>query len=351
MTKTSQPNSPTVAIARILRGLGLAQGRGKDFRVEGADRDGERIGTYVLVLTRHAEETIAAHADDIERQAAAGPFPFRVSVQYPSDRPLTSIANFGDRVREQPPPPVPATVLAERRERARQQKRAQHLNWSTGQADLMAAAAASQLHYAPDGALRYYLAPGGPGRALDESRLAPLLKAGFLTRPGRRIAVTADGREALTLWRRWQPAPAVKDRKEDRGPLRPLLDGEEVARRNRASAENDRNRRAEANALREAMDAKHAWEERDDRLYSVWATVQGITHRLGRSIPTGWVPTAEEIAEHRIDPGLVAELRAEAEHPTPKPQIPWPTTMRAQELPPLPAVPDDAEQLELFGAT
>ncbi|MFF4796368.1 hypothetical protein ACFY2M_43635 [Streptomyces sp. NPDC001276] len=45
--------------------------------------------------------------------------------------------------------------------------------------------------------------------------------------------------------------------------------------------------------------------------------MQGITYRLGRHVPAGWVPTAVEIAEQRLDPEVVAELRAEAVRPTP----------------------------------
>jgi hypothetical protein len=66
-----------VAIARVLRDLGLTQGRGCDFRVTGECVNGERRSTYALALTRHADEVITGQADDIERRAEAGPFPFR----------------------------------------------------------------------------------------------------------------------------------------------------------------------------------------------------------------------------------------------------------------------------------
>lgn len=106
MTTSPPPSAPTVAIARILRRLGLTQGRGKDFRVVGEYRDGERIGTYVLTLSRHADETVAARADEIEALSEQGPYPFRVSVRYPSGtRPMTSVANYGERVRNTPPAP------------------------------------------------------------------------------------------------------------------------------------------------------------------------------------------------------------------------------------------------------
>lgn len=93
---TTTPRTPTVAIARILRALGLTQG--KDFRVTGEYCNGERTGTYVLTLTRRADETIAARADDIEKVSEEGAYPFRVSVRYPSgDRPMTGVANYGNK--------------------------------------------------------------------------------------------------------------------------------------------------------------------------------------------------------------------------------------------------------------
>ncbi|MFF4830195.1 hypothetical protein [Streptomyces sp. NPDC001312] len=76
--------------------------------------------------------------------------------------------------------------------------------------------------------------------------------------------------------------------------------------------------------------------------------MQGITYRLGRHVPAGWVPTAVEIAEQRLDPEVVAALRAEAVRPTPRPELPKASTLRRVELPPLPAAPDGTEQLSLF---
>jgi hypothetical protein len=83
-------------------------------------------------------------------------------------------------------------------------------------------------------------------------------------------------------------------------------------------------------------------------LYSVWAKVQGITYRLGRQRPAGWVPTAEEIARHHLDPALVEELQAEVKNPQPKPEAPKPEPLRARELPPLPPAPEEVVQLGLF---
>lgn len=388
MTTFPPPTTPTVAIARVLRGLGLTQGQGKDFRVDGEYRNGERIGTYVLSLTRHADETIAAHADDIERLAGATGYAFRVSVRYcDRGRPMTTVANYGRRVRETPPaqaaieePPIaepepapavgptseptaaagpPAGSTAARflkgaHERAWGRQRAQALGWSERQAYLVASAATAGLSYDSEGVLRDRPRPGWPGKPIDEGRLGPLIKAGFLvvTEPygpgSTRISATADGVEALRLWRVYRPAPAAKDRKEEREPLKPLIGGEYAARRDQAAAEDYRRRNAEREAMYAAFEELHAWEARDEARWKAWATVQGITHRLGRRVPAGWVPTAEEIERHRLDPDVVADLRAEAARPTPKPEIPAGTRARPLDLPPLPAVPDEMEQLRAF---
>ncbi|MEU7323373.1 hypothetical protein ABZ682_22900 [Streptomyces griseoviridis] len=397
MTKTA-PSSPTVAIARILRGLGLTQGRGGDFRVTGEYRNGERVGTYVLLLGRRADETVAEHADDIERLAGETGFAFRVSVRYfdGKPRPVCSVANYGSRVRDTPPAPQeapaeldapavcerpawesepsaapdvdeptpaaelpPAGTTAARfldgaRERARNRGRAKALDWSYRQAYLVATAAAGGLVYDRHGFLRDCLWPGVPGAQVDEARLGPLVKAGFLTvtQPFgtgyTRVSITVDGRDALTLWRVYRPTPAVKDRKQEREQLQPLVGGEETARRTAACIEDDRLRRVESDAFYEAMGELHAWEDREERRAEAWAKVQGFTYRLGRKPPPGWVPTAEEIAAHILDPAVVDDLRAEAARPTEKPALPSTGRVRLIELPPLPAAPDQAEQLGLF---
>ncbi|MCX4550568.1 MULTISPECIES: hypothetical protein [unclassified Streptomyces] len=381
MSTTTPPKTPTVAIARILRGLGLAQGG--DFRVTGDYRNGERIGTFVLTLSHHADETVVANADEIERLAGEGPFPFRVSVRYPSgDRPMTGVANYGSRVRETPPAPPqptapeptpeptvpepapapelpPADSVASKflegaRERAWGRQRARALGWSTAQADLMAAAAAIQLQYRQDGVLRHFPRPGYAGQPVTEGRLTPLVNAGLLVisepfGPGhKRVSVTADGRDALHLWRVYRPTPVMKGPRMDREALRPLLCGELATSQSAAADEQYRQRLAEREVMHAAMDELHAWEDRDERLWNVWARVQDITHRLGRSRPVGWVPTDEEIEKHRIDPDLVAKLRAEAGCPTPKPELPKTSPLRPRALPPLTVAPDDVEQLDLF---
>jgi hypothetical protein len=116
LARTAQAQTPAVAIARILRGIGLKQGKGKDFRVTGNYRtvrvggrkETERTGTSVLLLTRDADETVAKHADLIEDAVRKdGGWNFRVSVRYfGSDRPVCSVSNEGPRVRQTPPSPA-----------------------------------------------------------------------------------------------------------------------------------------------------------------------------------------------------------------------------------------------------
>lgn len=106
MSKQQPAKTPTVAIARVLRGLGLKQGT--DFRVKGQYRgtgaNRERIGTYVAVSTAHADQLIADHADQIEELSAASGCPFRVSIHYTAGvHRWTWIANYGQRTRDAAP--------------------------------------------------------------------------------------------------------------------------------------------------------------------------------------------------------------------------------------------------------
>ncbi|MFI0934617.1 hypothetical protein ACH4RG_23205 [Streptomyces sp. NPDC021019] len=104
------PKTPTVAVARELRRLGLQQGPAKDFRITGHMVDGERDHTYVLLLTAEARQIVADRADELEAALAAGPFPFKVSVRYHgSDRPMPSIHNGREeRIRDEKPTVAPA---------------------------------------------------------------------------------------------------------------------------------------------------------------------------------------------------------------------------------------------------
>ncbi|WP_019061733.1 hypothetical protein [Streptomyces prunicolor] len=387
MATQSTATSPSVAIARALRRLGLDQGRGGDFRVTGEYRNGERICTYVVTLTQHADETIAEHADDVERWVSEdGGWAVRVSIRYCDDkpRPWVDVSNGpGERIRETPPaapavleeaaqpepvedaappvaaPPTPAAPQdLDPKERRLQEAQAFALGWSPGQAELAVSAAAGQLRIDPDGSLRHVPVPGRAGQRLADYRLKPLVQAGFvvvgaLDVLGRRpVNVTADGRRAVTVWKRVQPKPVPKNRKEelfDR--LQPLIGGEEAVRRAKALREEEARRRADRDRFYAVLDELHAWEERDERLSDVWAGVQGMTYRLGRRRPAGWVPTEEEIAEHHLAPDVVAELRADAANPQPRPELPSVRCNPPEELPPLDANTEAPEQLDLFGAS
>jgi hypothetical protein len=97
------PRTPTVAIARELRRLGLTQGAAGDFTVAGHYVRGERRFTYVTVTSKEAERLLAERADEIEERTANGPFPFTVSVRYVGDIPFVDIRNgAAKRVRELP---------------------------------------------------------------------------------------------------------------------------------------------------------------------------------------------------------------------------------------------------------
>jgi hypothetical protein len=97
---------PSTAIARVLRGLGLKQGT--DFRVkgqyQGRGADRERIGTYVAVMTKEADQAVADNADRIEQLAAESGNSFRVSIHFTAGgRMWTWVANYGQRTRDTAP--------------------------------------------------------------------------------------------------------------------------------------------------------------------------------------------------------------------------------------------------------
>ncbi|WP_282203951.1 hypothetical protein [Kitasatospora fiedleri] len=108
MAAPAPANRPSVAIARVLRGLGLHQGVG-DFRVAGIYRRGERIGTQVVLRSRHANEIVANNADLIEELALAQGFTFRVDVFHVTagGHPLRTVDN---EIGQQRRLPVPATT-------------------------------------------------------------------------------------------------------------------------------------------------------------------------------------------------------------------------------------------------
>ncbi|WP_086859782.1 hypothetical protein [Streptomyces milbemycinicus] len=85
-------------------------------------------------------------------------------------------------------------------------------------------------------------------------------------------------------------------------------------------------------------------------MLEAWATVNGLRYAYLLRLPQGWVPTEEQIAEYCLDPGVVAELRANAEAPEPKPELPPMRFYREREEPlPLEADTEAPEQLDLFG--
>lgn len=365
MTLVPPPRTPSVAVARVLRDLGLTQGPGKDFRVEGAYRGGERVGTWVSALTRHADETIAARADEIERRLAVGPFPFRVSVYYEGKpRPHTIIANHGERVRQEPPPgtgraavlevAAPPAPAEDPKERALQRRQAKALGWSNGQADIMAAAAAGRLYCYPNGSLRDVAVPGQPGRTVADRRVHQLVTVGLVVEgepdgSGRRpVRVTGDGRRALMVWKRWCPVPRTQE-EEEKWALRPLIGGEQAGRWARRARAEEAARREHTEAFAAAAERQRAWDDREGRMRAAWARVEGIRNPCARR-PAGWVPTGEQAAEHRLDPAVLEELRADPSDPQPRPELPSDPGRQADEQPPLVPVEPD-EQLNLFGGT
>lgn len=100
MAKTLAPaKTPGVAVARVLRGLGLKQGR--DFRVKGEYKSGERIGTNAVITGTAANQVVADNADAIEQQAAEAGFQFRVSIYFtPSGSVWVWVSNTGKRTRQ-----------------------------------------------------------------------------------------------------------------------------------------------------------------------------------------------------------------------------------------------------------
>jgi hypothetical protein len=97
--------TPTVAIARILRDMGLKQGLHGDFAVRGYSERGERLGTMVVLYTRAANILIDERADEIERLSEESGWVFRVSTRYHhvSGAAYPDLCNFGKRVRRTRP--------------------------------------------------------------------------------------------------------------------------------------------------------------------------------------------------------------------------------------------------------
>ncbi|WP_381792929.1 DUF3560 domain-containing protein [Streptomyces niveus] len=254
---------------------------------------------------------------------------------------------------EEPPAIEPARPVEDPEELRLQRQQAAALGWSAGQAELVIAAAAGRLYRHMFGTLHCQDQPGTAGRAISNHRLSALVKAGFLmvgdpdaTRR-RPIRVTVDGRRAAMVWKRWMPKPVEMNREQECERLRPLLHGEQARRLARQAQEEEAKRKAAKAVFREAHERLIAWQDLQDRLWGAWARVNGIAYRTRRR-PTGWVPTEEEIAEHGLDAEVVAELRADAENPAPKPVLPNLNQRPTEELPPLAADDQTPTQLDLF---
>mgnify|MGYP001579129312 CR=1 FL=1 len=102
MAKNQAPaKTPTVAIARVLRELGFKQGT--DFRIKGEYRNGYRVGTYVNLYGADVRESVSRFANTIENRVAESGFTFSVSVRYFDGTPWPTVANYGDRVRDEAP--------------------------------------------------------------------------------------------------------------------------------------------------------------------------------------------------------------------------------------------------------
>lgn len=109
MAKRTAPKTTWGTIARVLRDLGLKQGRNDDFRVTGHYKNDERQHTYVTLYGVHsgsdAQSVVFDNADAIEEATAAYGFPFYVSVKYASNgkRYVTVDNHRSGRIREEAP--------------------------------------------------------------------------------------------------------------------------------------------------------------------------------------------------------------------------------------------------------
>ncbi|MFF5808242.1 hypothetical protein [Streptomyces sp. NPDC012746] len=109
-------------------------------------------------------------------------------------------------------------------------RQAESLGWSQAQADTMHWAERGHLHY--DGTVYYQMDPDDPrakGRTVSRARVTALITAGLLECDGRYVTPTQDGHAASRAWVAARPDPA----RTESAHLRPLLGGEEEARRRR----------------------------------------------------------------------------------------------------------------------
>lgn len=100
MAKATTPaKTPTVAIARALRSVGLKQG--DDFRVKGEYAAGMRVGTVAVIRSAKANQTVADNADLIEQRTADEGFHVNVSIHFsPGGSVWVWVSNIGERTRQ-----------------------------------------------------------------------------------------------------------------------------------------------------------------------------------------------------------------------------------------------------------
>ncbi|MFI7278543.1 DUF6884 domain-containing protein [Streptomyces sp. NPDC049879] len=130
-------------------------------------------------------------------------------------------------------------VEADAAERLRHGERAAALRWSEADADVMRWAAMGWLHWwMPKHRVLYFCdrTQEGRGPRVAHGRVEALAAAGLLTTPDpdnpgiMAVVPTADGREALRVWKLCRPEPVVRSRRIDAQP-RPLLPGGQEERR------------------------------------------------------------------------------------------------------------------------
>lgn len=278
-------------------------------------------------------------------------------VEPPAEEPPAPESPADERPVEQlvdePPADEPAPPAEDPQELRLQREQAAALGWSTGQAEFVIAAAAGRLYLHQFGSLYCRDIPGTAGRLVSNHRMSALVKAGFVTvgaadaNRERPVLVTVDGRRAVAVWKRWMPRPVEKSREQECERLRPLLHGVQARRLAEQAAKDEAKRKAASKEFREAHQRLMEWEDREDRLWAAWAKVHDIVYRLQRR-PAGWVPTEEEIEAHGLDAEVVAELRADAVNPQPRPVLPDLKQRPMPDLPPLEADDQTPEQLDLF---
>ncbi|MGJ3558927.1 hypothetical protein ACR6C2_08080 [Streptomyces sp. INA 01156] len=233
------------------------------------------------------EQTRPDQAPPVEPPTEEPPAPEPPAEEPPAEEPSAAEA---EQLVDEPAPPA-----EDPREVRLQRQQAKALGWSAGQAELTTAAAAGWLYRFSDGTLRRQDLPGAPSRIVADHRLKPLVQAGFLVTgepddfQRRPIRVTADGRRAVMVWKRWRPKPVERNREEECEKLRPLLHGAQERRLAEQAAEDEAKRKATSKEFREVHARLMAWEDSQDRMWAAWAKVHDVHYRLQRR-PGGFRP-------------------------------------------------------------